>query len=411
MTAFTHKEQEERRAQVPWAQDVEALNLGTNWEEGERRSPYNADNPGPSKGEIRDGTTSAPSTNYKPTFSISRVLKVPESSFAGAGEGGLCAFKATAVAVKESQGQAIGATFGAITYSSNEGEHSLADGIGTAHIGISREGTRVGMGLFAIGRRETSEGRTTGMEVASDNRGEAEAYNGTLSGTKGIHLHAFGTANSAVGLVFGKPSTAEYDVGIGAVSGAVKTAFIRDDSTALRSILIKGTHEKAAISVASGSGGILVGAEEFSAAGPQLELYAGEANFDPIMRVGTGKPFASSVELKTEAGTSKWFMSASTNGFITESGNGGSGILFAASKIFTLARAGAARGMLRVNENGVAIGEGSASSFGNGKSVIFLANAGTVPNANPTGGGILYCEAGKLMYRGSSGTIKELATA
>lgn len=41
---------------------------------------------------------------------------------------------------------------------------------------------------------------------------------------------------------------------------------------------------------------------------------------------------------------------------------------------------------------------------------LHLANA-TVPTANPTGGGVLYVEAGALKYRGSSGTITTIAVA
>jgi hypothetical protein len=48
---------------------------------------------------------------------------------------------------------------------------------------------------------------------------------------------------------------------------------------------------------------------------------------------------------------------------------------------------------------------------GTGDRVIYIANAGTVPSANPSGGGILYCEGGALKYRGSSGTVTTIAPA
>jgi hypothetical protein len=55
---------------------------------------------------------------------------------------------------------------------------------------------------------------------------------------------------------------------------------------------------------------------------------------------------------------------------------------------------------------------GSATtSFGGGSSVIGIANSATVPTSNPTGGGILYVEAGALKFRGSSGTITTIANA
>ena len=40
-----------------------------------------------------------------------------------------------------------------------------------------------------------------------------------------------------------------------------------------------------------------------------------------------------------------------------------------------------------------------------------LSNAQTVPTTNPTGGGILYAEAGALKWRGSSGTVTTIAAA
>jgi len=53
----------------------------------------------------------------------------------------------------------------------------------------------------------------------------------------------------------------------------------------------------------------------------------------------------------------------------------------------------------------------STSSYGGGAGVLNLNNATTVPTSNPSGGGILYVEAGALKYRGSSGTITTLGAA
>jgi hypothetical protein len=49
-----------------------------------------------------------------------------------------------------------------------------------------------------------------------------------------------------------------------------------------------------------------------------------------------------------------------------------------------------------------------AGSYGGGRNVIFITSTGTVPSSNPTGGGILYVEAGALKYRGTSGTVTTL---
>jgi hypothetical protein len=62
------------------------------------------------------------------------------------------------------------------------------------------------------------------------------------------------------------------------------------------------------------------------------------------------------------------------------------------------------------NGRGITIGTGNTIQ-GGGAGVIGIANAGTVPTSNPSGGGILYVEAGALKFRGSSGTITTIANA
>lgn len=57
------------------------------------------------------------------------------------------------------------------------------------------------------------------------------------------------------------------------------------------------------------------------------------------------------------------------------------------------------------------LGLATADQFGSGAGVIGVANAATVPTTNPTGGGVLYVEAGALKYRGSSGTVTVLGAS
>lgn len=57
------------------------------------------------------------------------------------------------------------------------------------------------------------------------------------------------------------------------------------------------------------------------------------------------------------------------------------------------------------------VGFNTADQFGSGSKVIGIANAVTAPTTNPTGGGVLYAEAGALKYRGSSGTVTTLGAA
>lgn len=53
----------------------------------------------------------------------------------------------------------------------------------------------------------------------------------------------------------------------------------------------------------------------------------------------------------------------------------------------------------------------TTSQFGAGRGVIAIANATVTPSVNPAGGGILYVEDGALKYRGSNGTVTEIAPA
>ncbi|MCM2391720.1 hypothetical protein [Streptomyces albipurpureus] len=53
----------------------------------------------------------------------------------------------------------------------------------------------------------------------------------------------------------------------------------------------------------------------------------------------------------------------------------------------------------------------NTSSLGGGVGVVALANATTVPASTPTGGGVLYVEAGALKFRGSAGTVTTIAPA
>jgi hypothetical protein len=57
------------------------------------------------------------------------------------------------------------------------------------------------------------------------------------------------------------------------------------------------------------------------------------------------------------------------------------------------------------------IGIGTTNQFGSGVGVLGIANAGTNPSANPTGGGVLYSDAGAGKWRGSGGTTTTFGPA
>lgn len=65
---------------------------------------------------------------------------------------------------------------------------------------------------------------------------------------------------------------------------------------------------------------------------------------------------------------------------------------------------------LRVEASGVSL-VGGAGSYGSGDKVAFVLNAATNPSTNPTGGGILYADAGAGKWRGSGGTVTTFGPA
>jgi hypothetical protein len=99
--------------------------------------------------------------------------------------------------------------------------------------------------------------------------------------------------------------------------------------------------------------------------------------------------------------------------------NGTSGITSVASVGGTIRvyHTGVGQGRIRIGttdglyiQNTGSVGVGT-DSFGGGSRVFGLVNATAIPTTNPTGGGILYVEAGALKYRGSSGTVTTIANA
>lgn len=67
--------------------------------------------------------------------------------------------------------------------------------------------------------------------------------------------------------------------------------------------------------------------------------------------------------------------------------------------------------IVRIDGNTRNMGINTTAQFGSGAGVIGIANATTNPSTNPTGGGVLYSDAGALKWRGSSGTVTTIAPA
>jgi hypothetical protein len=95
---------------------------------------------------------------------------------------------------------------------------------------------------------------------------------------------------------------------------------------------------------------------------------------------------------------SNYLLNCSASQTVLNTPSGGSGFLFVGG-------AQAVRWMAA----GVQIGAGV--QFGGGQGVIGITDRTTAPTTNPSGGGVLYSEAGALKWRGSSGTVTVLGPA
>jgi hypothetical protein len=382
---------------------VAIVDKGTEWTSGERLFGFTPQNAAGKKLEILQGSTAAPDEGNQPIAIFSRVLKTPESSFSGDGAGNLAALRAHTTAVVGSEGQAIGFVGSAITLSTYEAGHSLADAIGLYGLGVSKgSSTRTGMGLFANGRRETATGRTTGIEVTTDNAVEsaAQSFTGTLPGTKAMHIHANGLSNSAAGIVFGYSGQAALHTGIGFVANSITDAGYADYSSSKRSIVVKGSHEQAIV-VAAGAGPVVFGAEALSAtAGASLVEIIGTETKDPLytFHVTTGS-MRGRLAQTPAGGEVAAFAAGGKEAFLKGTVAGDSGFSYAPGHTFHLG-ANATPSQLRLTESGVALGMGTtAMSLGEGKGVVFVANAETNPSEDPTSGIIIFSSTGTLTLR------------
>jgi hypothetical protein len=353
--------------------ELTLVNLGTDWSVGDNVTVYTA-NPDGHKAALHDGTAAAAITAAAPTLKVSQTQAVT-SGLTGDGATQMGAIYGSSTGTTASKVQGVG-IMGSAKNAGTEGEPDACGIYGVGRILAGGKGRAFG-GFFA-GRRDGEEQRATGAEIYVENLGGTDVYDLTNGAetTKGLWVHG-GVAKSAVGIQIGSISEAipGFDVGFGINKFAIGTAGYQDNSAAERSIQIKGTHSKAAVSVASGSGQVIIGAEEPASATPLLEVFAGETAFDPLVSFGTGKGVSVSIQpIRNSTGQIKMFASNGANAFLTGTAQGDTGINFTAGKIFHIG-AQTKTSLLRVSETGVAF---------NGAAPVAKASAITSPAAEVT---------------------------
>lgn len=362
---------------------LKKVTLGSDWSGGDLFGVRTSTPPGAHKLDLRDGTAASP-VLLGTTASISRTdattrAEVNTIATGTDGPDGATAFRSSIKGTAASQVQILAGAFLAWqTGESNGGEASADAG---ALYGFSRvTGNAVGRAipLYLESSRETAtSGGQQGIEIRMKNSsGESDSYvfNGaSKSMGMWINPQSAGTADSAAGIQFGHGFSRQFDVGLGFNSLSIKTTTIRDDSNALRSLLIKGSHEKASIAIASAAGPMVIGGEEINFAGSQLfEVLFGAEALDPGVVFGTGQGKSVSImPIRNSTGNMKLFASNATNAFLTGTVQGDTGINFTAGKTFHIG-AQAKTSLFRVTEAGVAV---------NGATPVAKAGAITSPAA------------------------------
>jgi hypothetical protein len=352
----------------------ELLDRGLDWSAGDNVTVY-SENPEGHKGNVKDGTSASPVTSAAPSFKVSQTQAVT-GPLTGDGAMGMGAIFGASLGTTGSKVQGVGVV-GTAKNSGTEGEPDACGLYGVGRVTATGKGRA--FGAFVAGRRDGSEARATGIEVYVENGGGEDSYDITNGAetTKGVYIHA-GTSKIAAAVQVTSILDGEnpsVDVAFAINKFAAATAGYQDNSKATRSIQIKGEHTKAAISVASGSGQVVIGAEEPASATPLFEVYAGETSFDPLVSFGTGKGVGVSIQpIRNSTGNAKIFASNGANAFLTGTAQGDTGINFTAGKVFHIG-AQTKTSLLRVSETGVGF---------NGATPVAKASAITSPAAELT---------------------------
>jgi hypothetical protein len=408
--------------------EVEILNLGTDWSAGELRKGYSA-NVGGQRLNIKHASNASPDATAAPSVKVSRTSAITQATINTAegsegSDGGdvMAALMGVHSGTEASGSQTVGVAGFAKNASTVAGENPDACGIyGVGRITGGTAANAGAFGAYLVGRRDVATAKATGVEVQAQNyTATPGSYlsNGS-SDTKGIWLNANGESDSGVGIQIQNAFGRQFRVGIGfgnqetgGKKGGIADSSIRDDSEGAISLDIRGKHATAAIRVLKEAGVVMVGTEALTGESPPqlVEIHAGGVAKTPLLKLTAGANANITQIFNNSTANFTVGLAGAVNGLMTGAAIGDGVISTAAEKIVHIGRS-ATRASLRVGEKNVSIGFNAADSFGSGKGVIFLANAETAPSTNPASGGILYCEAGKLMYRGSSGTVKELATA
>jgi hypothetical protein len=220
------------------------------------------DNPtwvSPSVGHLAmllEGTVAAPVTTFGPTLKVARTVDVPGNVSGGDQSDRSAAIHAQAEGVGNCGVQPI-ALFGFARNTSTAPNVGSSRPDACAVYGVaSIEGNGIGYagGGFFVGSRQGTDPAATavGAEIHVGNAGTTSDHTYNPLGaqkTAGIWMNSVGTARAAAGIVLGNGGGRQFDVGLafsgqalGGFTGGIASSSLRDDSSSLTSLDIRGTH-------------------------------------------------------------------------------------------------------------------------------------------------------------------------
>src|SRR5436190_8306730 len=198
---------------------------------------------------VLKGTSGAPITTMGSLVKLARTIAVTGATAGGEGSDGLSTLHVQAEGTAACQVQPI-AVFGYANNvgTVNGGSGALADACGVygkANINAGGIGNAIG-GFFLGGRRGTnSAAGARALDVVVTNAGTTSNHAYNANGTEqtiGIFLNAFTGSRVAAGMVLGNAWSTLFDTGYAAAQNSVFQTAFRDDSSAVTSFLVTGTH-------------------------------------------------------------------------------------------------------------------------------------------------------------------------
>lgn len=372
------------------------VTLDTDWSSGDRLHFYAKNSPNGVPGqrmEIKHGTSASPVTLIGPTTKVSRTGAVTQAAIEAAGTVGTDGSDQLAAIMGISRGtaaeevQGVGVTGMAWTESTVGSPGNDACGIYGVGWSKSTSTGALGIGGVFVGRTDSATGKTTSIELMSYN---ASGADGTLaasgaSGTKGIWMNAGGTGKTAVAIQIGHAFNQQFLYGMHAnsqvgttdgLTGGISEAFIRDDSTAKKSVWIRGTHSEGALVIEKDAGFVTIGTTTLTGDTSQLlELHAGNTNRVPIFRITGGGNVNTAIKFNNSSGNFHISHIGGSGSFFTGTAAGDAAIYADPTKYLHIGRSGGGLPDIKIG-GGIQVNSTLAAGSGD--------NVAVYPANNPT---------------------------